>query len=199
MKNLLKILIILTVGAFIATGCSSNATEVEVKMKSQEEQMEILNTYKYEDYKKIYDAVLIEVEHFETEDSVLKKWLIRTLAAEKLYYENDLTDDQVLGLAKQAMEEDKAWKELANDKYNVTVSEEEIDTYISGLPNLDLPQTQAYADALGLTIEELNATFDRDIYEKNAIWLKLKPKLEEKYDTDDNNLLIKKYEAEVRR
>ncbi|MFZ3588064.1 hypothetical protein ACOI1C_02065 [Bacillus sp. DJP31] len=43
-------------------------------------------------------------------------------------------------------------------------------------------------------MEELNHNFDSDIYEKNAIWIKLKPELEKKYDITGNNKQVEKYE-----
>jgi len=43
----------------------------------------------------------------------------------------------------------------------------------------------------------LNHQFDRDLYEKNTIWLRLIPVLEKKYGTTDNNKLVERYEAEV--
>ncbi|MFZ3588049.1 hypothetical protein ACOI1C_01990 [Bacillus sp. DJP31] len=68
-------------------------------MKSDEEQKEILETYTFDDYKKVFDEVEADANKFE-EDEQLKKWIIRTLAQEKLYYETDLTDEQVVTLAK---------------------------------------------------------------------------------------------------
>jgi hypothetical protein len=171
----------------------------EIKIKSEEEQKKILDTYSFNDYKKVYVDVVSEADRYKV-DQKFKKWIIRTLAQEKLYYETDLTFEQVVALSQQAMEEDKAWKLIAQNQYDIFVTEKEIDNYIKVGPNTsNLPQHLAYADALGLTLEELNHNFDRDIYEKNVIWLKLKPELEKRYGFTDNNKLVEKYEKEVRK
>ncbi|MCA1054028.1 hypothetical protein LCM10_03430 [Rossellomorea aquimaris] len=122
----------------------------------------------------------------------------QNVAQESLSYETELTDDQVMELAKRNRDLDEAWKTHANEGYGITVTPEEVDDYIKEGPDTsDLPQHQAYADALGLSLEELNHDFDRDLYEKNVIWLKLQPVLEKKYDTANNNELVKRYEEEV--
>ncbi len=182
----------------IYTGCqSSDNADIEVKMKSNEELKEIADSYTYEDYKRVLEGAVAEANELE-KDGKLNKWIIRILAQEKLNYETDLTDEQVVKLAEKAMEEDKVWKSVAEDKYGITVSEAEVDRYIKEGPDtFDLPQMQAYADALGLSLEELNHNFDKNIYEKNVIWLKLKPELEKKYGITDNNKQVEKYEEEV--
>jgi hypothetical protein len=177
----------------------ASETPMEIKIKSEEEQKMILDTYTLDDYKKVYDDVVSEADSFEVVQK-LKKWIIRTLAQEKLYYETDLTSEQVVKLSEQAMREDKVWKSIAQNEYGIFVTEEEIDNYIKEGPDTsDLAQHLAYADALGLTLEELNHDFDRDIYEKNVIWSKLKPELENIYGITDNNKLVEKYEEEVKK
>ncbi|MBM7578199.1 hypothetical protein [Jeotgalibacillus terrae] len=182
----------------ILTGCQSSANTVEeIQMKSEEEQQQILDGYTYEDYKKVFEESVSETDSLEA-DAQLKKWVIRTLAQEKLYYETDLTDKQVIEISKEAMQEDQVWKTIAKDEYGVSVTEEEIDTFIEQGPDTsELPQHLAYADALDLSLEELNHNFDRDIYERNVIWLKLIPELKKKYDITKNNELVEKYEEEV--
>jgi hypothetical protein len=171
----------------------------EIKMKSEEEQKRMLETFTYDDYKREFDGVVTEADRYKV-DEKLKKWIIRTLGWEKLYYETDLTAEEVVQLSKKDMEEDRVWKEIAKNEYGITVTEEEIDNYIKEGPDTsDLSQHLAYAAALGLSLEELNHCFDRDIYIKNVIWLKLRPKLEKKYGITDNNKLVGKYEEEVRK
>ncbi|KZE69099.1 hypothetical protein AWM68_02205 [Fictibacillus phosphorivorans] len=86
-------------------------------------------------------------------------------------------------------------REVWNNRY-----EEEVDQFIKAGPDhSDLPQHLAYADALGLSLDQLNHQFDRDLYEKNVMWLKLKPKLEKKYGAISNHALVEKYEAEIQR
>lgn len=63
------------------------------------------------------------------------------------------------------MGKDKIGKTIAKDEYGITVTAEEIDAYINEGPDTsELPQHLAYADALGLTLKELNHNFDRYIY-----------------------------------
>lgn len=167
-------------------------------MKSEEEQRQIVDEFSFDDYKKIFDEVIIEANRFDVEEP-LRKWIIRTLAQERLYYETDLTDEQVITLSTEAMEQDIVWKTVAKEQYNIHVTEEEIDDYIQQGPDQsDLPNQLAYSSALELSLQELNHQFDRDLYEKNTIWLRLKPILEKKYDTTDNNKLVERYEAEVK-
>ncbi|EDL66749.1 hypothetical protein [Bacillus sp. SG-1] len=96
------------------------------------------------------------------------------------------------------MEEDEAWKQIAGEEYGVSITEEEVDTYIQEGPDTSsLPQHLALADALGMPLQELNHTYDRDIYIKNAMWQKLKPVLEKEYGTTNHNELVEKYNEEV--
>ncbi|MCD5324408.1 MULTISPECIES: hypothetical protein [Pontibacillus] len=199
MLKISRLLILFTTTLILVTGCQSTANkQVEIKMKSKEEQMKRLDTYTYDDYKKVFDKAVSEANRLEEDDEQLKKWIIRTLAQEKLYFETDLTDKQVIEKSKQAMEKDKVWKDIAKKRYSITVSEEEVNHFIEEGPDTsELPEHRAFANALGLSIEELNHTFDRDIYVKNAMWLKLKPKLEKKYNATDNSTQLEKYEEEV--
>ncbi|MCA0147182.1 hypothetical protein LCD52_00115 [Rossellomorea vietnamensis] len=194
----LKLVPYFVTALFLITGCqSSDNADIEVKMKSNEELKEIADTYTYEDYKRVLEEAVAEADEFE-KDGKLNKWIIRTLAQEKLNYKTDLAAEQVIKLAEKSLEEDKVWKSIAEDKYGITVTEAEVDKYIKDGPDtFDLPQMRAYANVLGLSLEELNHNFDRDIYEKNVIWLKLKPDLEKKYGITDNNKQVEKYEEEV--
>ncbi|TCI35154.1 hypothetical protein EVJ29_10955 [Exiguobacterium sp. SH4S7] len=180
------------------TACqSATSSPLTIDMKSEEEQRQIVDNFAFEDYKALFDDVIIEANQFDVEEP-LRKWVIRTLSQEKLYYETDLTDEQVITLSTEAMKHDIAWKMVAKEQYNIHVTEEEIDRYIQQGPDRsDLPSHLAYASALGLSLQQLNHQFDRDLYEKNTIWLKLKLELEKKYQTDDNNELVDCYEAEV--
>jgi hypothetical protein len=51
------------------------------------------------------------------------------------------------------------------------------------------------ADALGITLEEMNHEHDRDLYVKWVVWAKLRPILAEKYNVDLNNTELKPGEA----
>ncbi len=184
--------------AIFTAACQSAASQPEtIEMKSEEEQRQIVDNFTFDDYKKLFDDVIIEANQFDVEEP-LRKWVIRTLAEEKLYYETDLTDAQVIALSTEAMEQDVSWKTVARETYNIHVTEDEIDRFIQQGPDQsDLPIHLAYASALGLSLQALNHQFDRDLYEKNTIWLRLIPVLEKKHGTTDNNKLVERYEAEV--
>lgn len=199
MKSYLKLLIASMLATILIAGCQSDTNEkIEIKMKSLEEQQEIVENFTYDDYKIVFEEVITEVSTYDSEAELMKKWIIRTLAMEKLYYETVLTKNQVIQLSKQALEEYEAWKTIAKNEYGITVSAEEIDRYIEEGPDTsDLPQHLAFADVLGVTIEDLNHTVDRDFYEKYVIWQKIVPVLEDKYGSKNNNKLVEKYAEEV--
>lgn len=194
-----KSLILCTLSLVIfTTACQSTTSQPEtIELKSEEEQRQIVDNFTFDDYKKVFDEVIIEANQFDVEEP-LRKWVIRTLIQEKLYYETDLTDVQVISLSTEAMKKDIIWKRVAKENYNIDVTEEEIDYFIQQGPDQsDLPDHLAYASALGLSLQELNHQVDRDLYEKNTMWLRLRPILEKKYDTTDNNKLVELYEEEV--
>ncbi|KGX92492.1 hypothetical protein N781_16535 [Pontibacillus halophilus JSM 076056 = DSM 19796] len=200
MNNLTKLLITCTSTIVLITGCHSEASthvEIKMEMKSEEEQIHMLETYTFDDYKRLLDEALSQATNMNP-DAHLEKWVIRTIVEDKLYYVSDLTDKQIEHLSEQAMKEDQLWKTIAREDYNITVTDKEIEEYIRNGPDTsDFPQHLAYAEALGLTLEELNHEFDRDLYEKNVMWLKLKPKLAKKYGITENNAQVEKYEEEV--
>lgn len=192
------LMLFLTMILFISGCQTKNVAEIEIKVKSEEEQRKMLEEFTRDDYRKIYEETVAEAEEYGIKDKELHKWVMRILADEKLLYETDLTRDQVLQLSEERMKEAQAWKAVARDKFGVTVSDEEVDKVIKEGPDTsDLPQHLAYADALGMTLEKLNHEFDRDLYERYAIWLKLRPKLAEKYETEDDQKLFEKYQKEV--
>ncbi len=198
MNNSIKNFFALVTSIFLITGCQTELKKVEIEMKSEDEQKQMLDTYTYDDYKRVFEGVMSVAAAYD-ENEQLVKWIIRTLAMEKLYYKTDLTDEEVVHLSKKAMDEDKVWKLIAKEEYGIKVTEDEVDKNIQEGPDTsDLPQHLAYADALGMSLVELNHNFDRDLYEKNVIWLKLRTELTEKYNITDNNQLVEKYGEEVK-
>lgn len=198
MKKGLKPLLLIATAVLLASGCEAKAaSEIQIKMKTVDEQREILETYTLKDYKTLYENVLNEAKRLE-KDEDLQKWVIRTLAQEKLLFATDLSDKQVKALAKEAMNKDKLWKTIAKKQYGIAASDAEIDRYIKEGPDTSgLPQHLAIAETLNMNLDEYNHGFDRDIYEKAVIWQKLKPELEKKYNTTNNETLAKKFDEEV--
>ena len=79
-KLIRKLFFLCVLAITLIAGCQSksNIVDVEIKLKSVEEQKEILDTYTYDDYKKVFDDVVAESNTFE-EDEQLKKWMIKKI------------------------------------------------------------------------------------------------------------------------
>lgn len=188
---------LLGLGGYQSSFKKSQAADgkVIIHMKSAKQQMN--DKYTLNDYKKIFSTVIKEVKGYRTKNKLLKKWIIRTLVEEKLYYQTKLSKEQIIQLAQQEMKDNEAWKVYAKKKYGITVTDKEIDNYINKGPDKSsIPEQTAFADALDMSLKEFNHQFYRDIYERDVIWLKLKPKLENKYKMTNNNALLKKYKGE---
>ncbi|WP_409254223.1 hypothetical protein V1502_10110 [Bacillus sp. SCS-153A] len=194
-----KILLLSAAAVSLITGCQAVAdNHIKIDLKTLQKQQELLETYTYEDYQHLYEQVFAEADEIKVAHEKIRKWVIRELTNEALFYETDLTQEQVLHLAQQSMKEDETWKKIAMEEYGVTVTEEEVDTFIQEGPDTStLPQHHAFAEAMGMSLEDLNHTYDRDLYEKHAMWDKLKEVLEKEYGTSDNNELVQRYNEEV--
>ncbi|WP_419883159.1 hypothetical protein ACN6MY_05945 [Peribacillus sp. B-H-3] len=179
------------------TGCQKNSSgQVHVELKSKKEQ-EYLADYSYSQYKKAYDEVLSESQNFKVHDDLQKKWIIRTLAQEKLYYQTKLSEKQVVQLSKQEAHKYKIWKAIALNKYHMHIENKKLDRYIDTFDKYSPPSKVAFADSLGITPIDLDHKFDRDMFEQGYIWTLLRTKLEKKYGTADEGKLKKIYEKEV--
>ncbi|MFB1083394.1 hypothetical protein [Jeotgalibacillus sp. JSM ZJ347] len=196
MKEQIYLLSIATL--FFLSGCAPEENAVaDIEMKSNEELSVMTDSFTREDFYNTLSHVMEEADRLDAEGD-LEKWVIRTISEEALYYAEDLTEAEIMEISKARLTEDQVWKEIAETKYGVTVSEEELNEYIDNVTqSFESPLQQAYADILGLTVEQLNHGFDMDVYEKNLLWEKLRPKLEKAYGTTDNNKLVEKYNEEV--
>jgi plasmid maintenance system antidote protein VapI len=152
----------------------------------------------YGEYVFIFEDVVERARALNLKDKTLEKWVIRALGDEKLSNKRDLTQDEALKIAKENQVENQAWISVAEEKYEVIVTEEELDQWISAGPDQsEIPQQKAFADALKLSLEELNHEFDRELYKQTLLWEKLIPVLEKKYDTKDQEVLLDKYMEQV--
>lgn len=192
-KNILLIGLL----AVVLVGCeeaAETAEPIEVEMKSMEEQQEQLETFTYEDYRTVFDEVAAQAGKLATEDELLNKWIMRVLADDELLYASDFSDEEAVQFARQEMAENESWKRYAQEEYGVSITETEVDEFITKGPiaSLDPDSDLAYdeshmamqkaiADSLGLTQEELEYEFQRDLYERSVIWEKLEPELIEEY------------------
>ncbi|TYS61169.1 hypothetical protein FZC74_02530 [Sutcliffiella horikoshii] len=152
----------------------------------------------YEEYKFIMEFIVDRTKEMEIEDKKLEKWVIRAIGDERLMNKRDLTKEEALEKAAYNLKYYETFMSVAENKYNVTVTEEELDNWIAEGPDQsDVPQHKAYAEALGLTLEELNHDYDRDLYEQTMVMEKLQPLLHEEYDTSDVDEVRDRFNKEV--
>lgn len=72
--------------------------------------------------------------------------------------------------------------EIAKKKYNVEVTQTEVTNFIEENVKEVVPEEKKlYAQSIGVTLEELDNIFDRDIYIMDVLWSKLTPILMEEY------------------
>lgn len=152
----------------------------------------------YEEYTFIMEYIVDRVTEMEIENKELEKWVIRAVGDERLMNKRDLTKEEALEKAKYNQKYYETFMSVSENKYKVTVTEEELDTWITEGPDQsDIPQHKAYAEALGLTLEELNHDYDRDLYEQTMVMEKLQPLLHEEYDTNDANEVRDRFHKEI--
>ncbi|WP_226683363.1 hypothetical protein [Sutcliffiella horikoshii] len=152
----------------------------------------------YEEYTFIMEYIVDRAKEMEIENKELEKWVIRAIGDERLMNKRDLTKEEALEKAEYNQKYYETYMSVAENKYNVTVTEEELDSWISKGPDQsDIPQHKAYAEALGLTLEELNHDYDRDLYEQTMVMEKLQLVLQKEYDTSDVNEIRDEFNKEV--
>lgn len=100
-------------------------------------------------------------------------------------------------LEKVAVEETERYIDalrIAKEIYGVSISQEEVNQYIAtNVADIVLPEKERYAKALGISLYELDYSFDRDFYVMDTLWDKLMPVLLEWYpqeEGEDNNLYL---------
>ncbi|ART75899.1 hypothetical protein B4U37_07585 [Sutcliffiella horikoshii] len=152
----------------------------------------------YEEYKFIMEFIVDRTKKMEIEDKKLEKWVIRAIGDERLMNKRDLTKEEALEKAEYNLKYYETFMSVAENKYNVTVTEEELDNWIAEGPDQsDVPQHKAYAEALDMTLVELNHDYDRDLYEQTMVMEKLQHVLIEKYETSDLEEVKNKFNKEV--
>ncbi|KZE69098.1 hypothetical protein AWM68_02200 [Fictibacillus phosphorivorans] len=89
----IKILFASLLAMILIAGCQSKENNsLKIKMKSEAEQKEMLDTYTLDDYRKVFNHAISEADKLAGGDEQLRKWLIRTLAQE-MYDETKLTEE----------------------------------------------------------------------------------------------------------
>lgn len=83
-------------------------------------------------------------------------------------------------LADEYVDTHKKTLKKAKEKYDLSVTQDEVQLYID---NVITPSNNeikdAYAEALGITVDEVNNYFDRDLYIMDSLWSKLLPAITE--------------------
>ncbi|MET3683423.1 hypothetical protein ABID56_001518 [Alkalibacillus flavidus] len=93
--------------------------------------------------------------------------------------ENELYDErkpvqEVKDLAQERAESVKKMFNTAEERYELTVTQEEVTDYIEENVDANVVESmEIYADALGISVEELNHSFDRDIYAQGVLLTKI--------------------------
>jgi hypothetical protein len=106
-------------------------------------------------------------------------------------------------LEKVAIEETKRYLEalrIAKEIYSVSITQEEVNQYIdTNVADFVMPEKERYAKALGISLYDLDYSFDRDFYVMDTLWDKLMPVLLERYpqeDGEDPNLYLDRIKNE---
>ncbi|AXI00756.1 hypothetical protein DV702_14220 [Sporosarcina sp. PTS2304] len=86
------------------------------------------------------------------------------------------------GIAEKQTNRYKDMLEISKTEYKIRLTEEEVDDYIKqNVTTVWNRDKRKYAKALGLTLDELDYAFDRDVYAMDALWQKLLPIAIEEY------------------
>ena len=106
-------------------------------------------------------------------------------------------------LEKAAVEETERYIDairIAKAIYGVSISQDEVNQYIAtNVADIVLPEKERYAKALGISLYELDYSFDRDFYVMDTLWDKLMPVLMARYpqeDGEDSNLYLDRIKDE---
>ncbi|WP_211279040.1 hypothetical protein [Sutcliffiella halmapala] len=194
MKKQLCIFIIVSF-LVLLTACQEQNDPAE---KAPLENLFAQSELSYGEYLVIFKDVVSRVDAMNIQDPELKRWVIRAIGDEKLTNKRDLSEAEAMEKAQENYQQNKAWMTVAEKKYGITISDEELDIWLEEGPDqADIPLQKAYADALGLTIKELNRNFDRELYEPTLLWEKLIPVLEEEHGTTEREKLLEAFEKEV--
>jgi len=145
---------------------------------------------------------LIEIK---TTNKKEKEWIIR-ITADSIMKDKKINNEEILNKAKAIIKERDAWSKIAQEKYGVNVTDEEINSYISSEKdnaknNSDVIKA---AEGLNLSLDEFLYTFERDNFKRNLVWSRLRPMLEKQYPQKNNedvieynNRLLHEYQKEV--
>ncbi|WP_298470998.1 hypothetical protein [uncultured Psychrobacillus sp.] len=209
MKKLYMFSLILILSCILAA-CSqkenSKTTETDIAEEVNEEQDHDHDDHEGHDheedsveldYKKLDEAiakVLNEIPSFSVQSEIERgtnEDLANYFNADKMEFR--LKVERVIGNQEYNSEELKAYAEyyveenllaidIAKKKYNIEVTKSEVTSFIDDNVKAVVPEEKKlYANSIGVTLEELDNIFDRDIYIMDVLWSKLTPILMEKH------------------
>src|SRR5699024_12584297 len=128
----------------------------------------------------------IDTNKHTTTDAPVRDLLNERKSISRIKEESGLANPKepktVRDLAKERVDNHLNALSIAENIYKVTIPQEEITSYIDDhISNITSDEKELYANALGLTVEELDYIFDRDIYAMDTLWEKLLPVLMENH------------------
>lgn len=104
------------------------------------------------------------------------------LKVESVLGNQEYNSQELDAYAQYYVKEDLLAIEIAKKKYNVEVTQAEVTNFIDENVKEVVPEEKKlYAQSIGVTLEELDNIFDRDIYIMDVLWSKLTPILMEEY------------------
>ena len=182
----------------LSMGCQSSETKTNQEVTPELNTNEIVDNQAI-DYEQLGKLAIQKVNELKIVDPEERKWVIRAVAGAESF-DKTLTNAEILEKATEMMNEDKKWFGLAK-QYGVDVPDSEVTQYIDQMySNIETnKQLQDFAKGLGFELKDYVYTLDFDRFKKDITWQKLSPILQEKYQTNNNNEVIKKYNEELAR
>jgi hypothetical protein len=147
-------------------------------------------------------VVVNRIEEADISEQELHNYILWSLLLAEVY-NYDVSIEEAVSKAKEKYDYDEAWLKVAKNHYGIEYTDEEVDQSIADGPDAhEVPSMQLMADALGMSLYEMNHIYNRKIHIKGVIWEKLQPKVIEKYrdylqDYDPQAIVFFLYEAEV--
>ncbi|UCZ52271.1 hypothetical protein LGQ02_15675 [Bacillus shivajii] len=203
-------LLILT-SFLLITSCSQSKSEPPIVVSNGEKEVNIIfenevSSLTEFEYQELTEEATNILEENPVSSEEAERWFIRYYIQKEESRET-WTNDEMLKMAEERVDYEKAWKAYAYLEYGISATEEAIESQIQY--NLEVyrnslpPAIQGISSGLDITIEEYLIEFDRDHVERTVTWQKLMPILLEKHRNEsaerlDGVYLGKKFEEEVR-
>jgi hypothetical protein len=148
-------------------------------------------------------VVVNRIEEANISEQELHNYILWSLLLSEVY-NYDVSIEEAMNKAKEKYDYDEAWFAFAKSHYGIEYTDEEVEQSIANGPDPhEVPSMQLMADALGMSLYEMNYIYNRKIHIKGVIWEKLQPKVIDKYrdylqDYDPKSIVFFLYKAEVK-